>query len=368
MDVYTIIGLILTLFGTAISTISVIINKEKLRKLIITAACFLGIGMIFTYFGNIVGKKDLLLSNSNLEAANLSLKLDLENFEDRIIKIMKESDTPDSAKISDLYNDYLYWSKETKEKQESELYKISRPKVKIEVTENNSNSIRVRITSTAEKSEKIDNLFMKFDIPGVYKELGHINKERVGAFTVTPSFLSSTGDSIDAQTIHISISDLFPTGYIAFNVIYRPTKKRAQIKGPFIKEHMPLMNLHDISKFSVFWDFNETQQKDDYYLDLSHLNYIIEDNKQLITFRTIMKAPLAKYLKLNGVHSSFIKEQIFKGITEFSFKVEGQAGWDSDDFVEVKKDTVFLISNNHTLWEFKTLEDVKKYELKRKVW
>lgn len=368
MDIYTIIGLIVTLAGTAISTVSGIIKKESLRKWIIVASCLLVVGMIITFFGSIMGQKDLLLSNSRLEKANLELKLDLENFEDRIVNIIKESSIPDSAKISDLYNDYLLWSEEIKEKQETELYKTAKPKVKIEVLDNNKNNIRVEISSIAENSEEINNLFMKFDIPGVYIKLDHIYKERVGDFNVSSSFLCGTGDSTDAQTIHIGVSDIFPTGYISFNIIYRPTKKRIQIDKPFVLEYMPLMDLHDISKYSVFWDFDGIQQKDDYYLDLSHLKYIIEDNKQLITFQTVTKVPLTEYLKLNAVHTNYIKSQIEKGTREFSYRVKIPSGWPSDDFVKVTKDTIYMISNNHSFRKYKTLDDIKESELKRKNW
>ncbi len=369
MDKYTIIGLILTLTGTVLSTISAIMNKKKLKSVLIFTAIFLGIGIIFTTIGSVEDNKDLLLSNSSLEKANLELKLRLNEFEKEMEKILDSAGTIDQNKIRNLYTNYQTWSKSELDKEEKIQVANLRPKVKIELSENSISNLRVEITSLNKNSEKIENLFLKFDLPGVYDTISNIHKERVGEYKITPNFLCGSGNQTNAETIHISIKDLYTTGYLSFSIIYKPTRTRTQKSEFYEMSVFPLMDLHDISRYSIFWKYKGVTQKDDYYLDLSNLEFIKKDNQQLISQIIKIKVPLVEYLNDNGRLSDILNEYLKKGEKEFSFKIKDDPFPKSEEIVKVENDTIYMTKiNNKPFRQYSTIEDVREMELNRKNW
>ncbi|MCD4731517.1 MAG: hypothetical protein K8R74_13010, partial [Bacteroidales bacterium] len=292
----------------------------------------------------------------------------LNEFKDEMECILNESVNIDESKMRNLYDDYKVWSKSELEKEDTELIAKLRPEIKIEIFENNKSNIRVEITSIKESSEKIENLFLKFDLPGVFDSITQVYKERIGNYKITPSFLCGSGYQTDAQTIHISIQDLYSTGYLAFSIIYKPTLIRYQRHAYFETYSTPLMDLHDISKYSIFWKFKGIHQKDDYYLNLSYLECFKNDNEQLLRQIIRRKAPLNEYLKSNGVMANYIKSQLNQGKKNFIFKVDNKLPIYEDEMVEIKNDTIYWTEIMRPFINYTSIEDVWKMELKRKDW
>jgi hypothetical protein len=167
--------------------------------------------------------------------------------------------------------------------------KIKKPEIKIQVIEQKGNKLKLEVQSTKSDSSPTDNLFFKFDIPGVYLNHKETYKEKIESCTISRSFLAGTGGHTIAETIHGQCQGILPEGSFSVIISLVPTKPlplsdSEKILSPQFPTHYnPLMDLHDYSRIVFSWRHNGEPQLETTYLDLTQLEYIQEDNKEMVS-------------------------------------------------------------------------------------
>ena len=166
--------------------------------------------------------------------------------------------------------------------------KIKKPEIKIQVIEQKADKLRLELQSTKTGSSPIDNLFFKFDIPGIYLNHKEMYKEKIENCTISRSFLAGTGGQTIAETIHGQCQGILPESFFSVVISLVPTKPQpipgsTQINDPqFPSNYTPLMDLHDYSRIVFSWRHNGEPQLETTFLDLTQLGYIQEDNKEMV--------------------------------------------------------------------------------------
>ncbi len=196
----------------------------------------------------------------------------------------------------------VYFAINKAEKKQLTEFENAKPEVKINIEEIDSSSLKISIQSVKANSNKIDDLYFKFDIPGQFTKISKEAKITVGEGKVHSSMLASNAWGDIAQTIYVECKDIYASGAYSFILSYSPT----ELTEAFASEKNPQRNrfvdLHDFSQYFYFWTFNgKTESKKD-YLDISHLQYIKKDN-------ALMVKELRWHKNLDSIHEMELKRK-----------------------------------------------------------
>ncbi len=163
-----------------------------------------------------------------------------------------------------------------------------KPEVEFQVLELKENELRLVIQSTQNDSSPIDNLFFKFDIPGVFLSHKERHKEKTEYCSLGSSVLAGNGGITIAETIYGQCRKILPGGNYSTTISFTPTKPlpipgRELLDNPSYPTHFnPLMDLRDYSQIKFTWFHNGEEQVETMYLDLTGLKYIQKDNQQMV--------------------------------------------------------------------------------------
>ncbi len=168
--------------------------------------------------------------------------------------------------------------------EEKQLKEKLKPDINITFYERKKDQIVLDIQPT-HKETTISSLSLKFNIPGVFDDFNPETVDRIGKYKLHPSFSSGINSETIAETVHIWIEKLPPTSYFRVEVDYIPTKPRP-IPGSentkYEEIYMPIMDLHDIIRCDYTWFFKGKEQRESKYINLAALNFIKEDNKNVL--------------------------------------------------------------------------------------
>ncbi len=174
-----------------------------------------------------------------------------------------------------------------------------KPEILIDISENSPNQLAVTITSTKPNSNKIEDLYFTFDIPGRFVQLTRQHKDRVGESKVSPSFLVGNHWGTLAETIYVVCSAIYPSGSYSFTIEYSPTELSEQPADESHPQRNVFLDLHDYSRLFYFWTFDGKTQVVRDHLDLRNLKYIQRDNEALI--RAFRNERFHEYLQQHGI-------------------------------------------------------------------
>ncbi len=163
-----------------------------------------------------------------------------------------------------------------------------KPEVEVKVFEAKENELRFEIKSIKRNSAPIENIFFKFDIPGIYLNHKERHKEKTESCSISKSFLARHGEQTIAETVYGQCKKILPGGIYSAVISITPTKPlpiagMELLNNPLYPTHYnPLMDLHDYSQIKFTWHHNGEEQVETKYLNLTGLQYIQEDNKQMV--------------------------------------------------------------------------------------
>jgi len=166
----------------------------------------------------------------------------------------------------------------------------ARPHVTIEFTERSDRQVAFEIHCPTTNTAPIQDLFLKFDIPGVFVEGIVTDKDKAESCDIMNSFLAGVGGDTIAETVHVHCKSLFPQGFLRGVVTFDRTSVRP-VPGSIERGYtnmlfMPVMDLHDKSRCLFSWSHEGTPQIDQMYISFTNLQYIRQDNENLLsTFR-----------------------------------------------------------------------------------
>ncbi len=168
---------------------------------------------------------------------------------------------------------------------QNQLKEKLKPDLNITFIERKNDQIVFDILPTHEETT-ISSLSLKFEIPGVFDKFNPETVDRIGEYKLHPSsFIAGANNDSIAETVHVWIEKLPPTSYFRAEVDYIPTKPRA-IPGSentkYEEIYMPVMDLHDIIRCDYIWFFKGKEQRESKYINLAELNYIKEDNENVL--------------------------------------------------------------------------------------
>ena len=129
---------------------------------------------------------------------------------------------------------------------------------------------------------EVENLFIKFDLPGEFTNISRTYKREVENCIIYPSPLASTYEGVIAQTLHIECNSLFPGGHYSTTINYKPTTSKTSEFEEYSEENTPLMDLHDYGRYIAHWNYKDKLKSKREYLNLRNLTYIQLDNENLL--------------------------------------------------------------------------------------
>lgn len=159
----------------------------------------------------------------------------------------------------------------------------ARPQITLEFIERSDTQVVFEVYYPATNTAPVDDLFFKFDIPGDYLASDISNKDKMESCVVSSTSL--LGDGL-AETVHVHCKSIFPQGVARGVVTFDRTRIRSIPNSVELwhanERYLPFLDLHDYSRCRFSWTHNGTPQMEQFYVSLTNLHYIREDNKNLI--------------------------------------------------------------------------------------
>lgn len=284
-----------------------------------------------------------------------------------ILKKWNPRDTINGILIGIVVTIFAIWLQDriSSNQQENSQNKVT-PEILIEFYESSDNEIDLTFQSINKVSSKIDKLFLKFDIPGTYESYTVLNQDKIENIIIKSSLLSGHGGETTSESITIECNSIYSSGFLRIRIKYKPTGYLVQNLDHLLLITTPLFDLHDFAPYYFYWTYNGTTITERGDFDLENLNYIKNDNQQLISQESLLKRTIKDQLNKspNSPVSKFIlgmnlskAEQIKIPITDSPFSI---------DTLIIYNDT--LITKSFRKGLFNNYEEVREMEVGRRSW
>jgi len=162
----------------------------------------------------------------------------------------------------------------------------ARPQVTLAICEQSDTQVVFAVYCPTTNSAPVQDLSFKFDVPGDYLTSDVTWKDRMESCQVLGSFkMLDNGDTV-AETVYVHCKSILPHGFARGIITFDRTRIRpvpGSVEHGFTNMlYMPLMDLHDYSPCLFTWSHKGAPQLEQFYLSLTNLSYIREDNANLI--------------------------------------------------------------------------------------
>jgi len=184
----------------------------------------------------------------------------------------------------------VFYSLDIQERAYMNEIKILEPNVSIDVHGIDDNTIKIILQSENSGSAKIDELFFIFDIPGVFQSISDEYADKVSGCTFVNQFKTGKWNTTYSEYIIMECHLIYPKGYYDVKINYIPTNEIVDTAGNYSMVYMPYMDLWDFPFYTFSWVHQGNTQIRDDQVNLTHLNYIMEDNENWI-YRETCKNP-----------------------------------------------------------------------------
>ena len=260
----------------------------------------------------------------------------------------------------------IFISNQISSAEETDKLKIATPKIDIEFQELAKNKLSIYVTSTNIKGSKIEKLFFKFDIPGVYSYFEVVNKDKIETFNIKSDLLSGNGGITTSESVTFEVGPFYSGGSLALYIYYEPTKIIKDTLKYFTSISFPLMDLHDYLPYYFYWTYNGTSKTETGSIDLDYLDYIKTDNLMLISRETHLKRSVNDQLTLSPEHpiSVYVKGLKYNKTQRVIVPIENNGF--SIDTLFIYNDTLDTKTVHKGF--YKNYDDVKKMERQRQKW
>jgi hypothetical protein len=247
-----------------------------------------------------------------------------------------------------------------------QLYLLT-PEIKYEIQELEQNKLYFQLGSVNETSAKIDKLFLKFDIPGIFSHYKIHYKDKVQNISISSSFLVGYNGETSAESMLMDVTDLYSNGSFAIYIYYTPSEPIFSNHRYYQSYHFPLLDLHDFSPYYFVWTKNGTTITNKGTFNLDYLPYIKKDNHSLITQDRYTKSSIQDYLTNNPMHPiSFLIKDYKSKLDSKLVKIPIDNNSISNDTLIIEADTLLIKSSLDGL--YKNYDEIRQMELKRKWW
>jgi len=171
--------------------------------------------------------------------------------------------------------------------QDSELKISLEPKIDISFNELTNHQLEITLKSLNKNSSKIDELYFRFDIPGVFINISneynyHLNGCKFFHSEKTGGWNGSSTNAIYSEYISLYCDSILSDGYYNAIINYNPTKEIDFGIENYSYIRMPFMGINDFPSYVLSWTFNGNSNQLKNCINLTNLDYIKKDDNNSV--------------------------------------------------------------------------------------
>lgn len=284
-----------------------------------------------------------------------------------ILKRWNLKDTINGVLIGIIVTIFAMWLQNRfADNQKEKNQKKVTPEILFEFYEHSDSAIDITFQSINKESSKIDKLFLKFDIPGIYQNYNVLVQDKVEKIYLKSNLLSGHGGKTTSESITLECSTIYSSGLLRIRVKYKPTGHLVQKLDHLTSISTPLFDLHDFAPYYFYWTYNGTIITERGDFDMENLKYIKKDNLQLISHESLLKRAIIDQLTKspNSPISKYISELNFS--KKEKIKVPITDNPITIDTLIIFNDT--LITKSVSKGLYNSYEEVREMEIGRRSW